>query len=195
MDYEVDRLPGRQTEMDGKVPWLGNKGGKFLRWLGSSSPSWLKTNSQHLKEKALWAFSLAKAGPYWWTGSTSSGHWQPTIVSFFKLPSPKLGEEKSLKSPVLEKRLVPLCLAGGFSSVYLTLVFPHPKKQLSAIDSVCCCLQHLRFFHCHLSHWRFFFFLPFSSLTDREKESGQDPCTVSLPPAFPFRLVVAYQRP
>lgn len=69
-------------------------------------------------------------------------------------------------------------------------VFPCPSKHLPTIASVCCCL---RFLHCHLSHWRFLF-LPFSSLTDREKESGQDPYTVSLPPAFPFCCVDAYKK-
>lgn len=136
-----------QTDRQGEEPWLGNKGGTFPRWLASSLPSWLETKAWQFQTKPLWASIFHQLAHHCWTSSTSSRTChitilgQSTLLAFFKLASPELGEENSsetFKVPALGKRLDFLafwapCFAEGLFSVCLLCLLP-----LTIADSVCC---------------------------------------------------------
>lgn len=69
----------------------------------------------------------------------------------------------------------------------------HQKCLSSIADSVCSCLWCAKCLHCYLSHLRFF--LPFNSLTGREKEPNQDPCTISVTcPSLAFQFDTMFDK-
>lgn len=126
------------------------------------------------------------------------GQW--TILVFFKLINPKLGEEnpaEALKIPPFKKWLIFLlnflsssllpALQRVFFSVCLVHMPPFKKKRIMIFFFSCWfCLWCLWFFWCYLAHFRFS--LPFNSFVLLSFSYTLNPDHFPLPPLLPVPL-------